>query len=505
MSAFGINIKRSRQIVALAAPIMIAMLTQTGVNVVDTIFVGTLDPSYSIPGQAALGFSLPIFWCIGGFLAAIGVGTQAMVARRAGEDRPEQVGAVLANGVLLAVISSLIFTVIGWYSIPTLFRFLTSNESVLALGIPYAQIRILGIVGMVVTTTYKGLFDGLGRTRVHMYACLAMNLVNIGLNFIFIYGAGPIPAMYVSGAAISSVIATGVGLVAMIAWTFHREFRGKFRAYRVSNFRPSVMWQMLKLSVPSGVAQIFVMLGVMMFLKIIALLDERAVMEALNHSAFYAGEAGKIAASVHTSITHTSDFAGRIFTVDWANSVLGSRPPIYSTAAKLIIDLLSIGFVTCIAFGQATATLVSKSMGKKDFAEAEAFGWDSVKLGMYFFGALGIIILIFPEYLLGLLSNDSIVIDAAVPGMRIMASLQMFIAMALILTQALFGAGNTKFVMLAELTLHAICLVPLAYLFSVVLDLGFLGVWLSATAYVVLLGVAMAWKFWEAKWKNIVV
>ncbi|AWV89136.1 putative MATE family efflux protein [Bradymonas sediminis] len=505
MSAFGINIKRSRQIVALAAPIMIAMLTQTGVNVIDTVFVGNLDPSYSIPGQAALGFSLPIFWCIGGFLAAIGVGTQAMVARRAGENRPEQVGTVLANGVILAIVSSLLFTVIGWYTVPSLFAFLTSNESVLALGIPYAQIRILGIVGMVVTTTYKGMFDGLGRTRVHMYACLIMNAVNIGLNFIFVYGAGPVPAMYVTGAAISSVLATGVGLAIMIGWTFHGEFRGKFRAYRLSNFRPSLIWQLLKLSLPSGIAQIFVMLGVMMFLKIIALLDERAVMEALNHSTFYAGEVGQVAASVHNSITHSSNYAGRIFSVNWANPLLGSRPPIYSTAAKLIIDLLSIGFVTCIAFGQATATLVSKSMGKRDFDEAEAYGWDSVKLGMYFFGALGAIILIFPEALLGLLSNDPIVIEAAVPGMRIMASLEMFIAMALILMQALFGAGNTKFVMVAELVLHAVCLVPLAYLFSVVLDLGFIGVWLSATAYVVLLGVAMAWKFWEAKWKKIVV
>jgi Na+-driven multidrug efflux pump len=86
-----------------------------------------------------------------------------------------------------------------------------------------------------------------------------------------------------------------------------------------------------------------------------------------------------------------------------------------------------------------------------------------------------------------------------------MASLEMFIAMALILIQALFGAGNTKFVMVAELILHGICLVPLAYLFSVVLELGFMGVWLSAAVYVVALGVVMAWKFWEGGWKDIEV
>lgn len=505
MSALAIDLKRSKRIVWLAAPIMIAMLTQTGINVVDTIFVGKLDASYSIPGQAALGFSLPIFWSIGGFLAAIGVGTQAMSARRFGEGKHEKAGMVLANGVALSIIASLAFTALGWYIIPYFFRFLTSNEAVLALGIPYAQVRVLGVTGMVATTAYKGFFDGLGRTRVHMYACIVMNLCNIVLNYSLIFGVGPIPAYHVTGAAIASVISTFVGLAIMVAWTLREEFLSKFRFYRLSNFRPSVMWRMVKLSFPSGAAQIFVMFGVLMFLKIIAMLDETAVADALGHSSFYGAELSSGFPALHTAVTHVREFAGRVFTVDWANTVMWSRPPIYATAAKLIIDLLSIGFVTCIAFGQATATLVSQSMGEKNYAEAEAYGWDSVKVGMYFFGFLGLLVLIFPEAFLDLLSDDQIVIRAAVPGLRIMASLEMFIAMALILTQALFGAGNTKFVMIAELILHGVCLVPLAYLFSVVLDLGFLGVWFSATTYVIGLGSVMAWKFWEGSWKHIEV
>jgi Na+-driven multidrug efflux pump len=505
MSALAVDLQRSKKIVWLAAPIMIAMLTQTGINVVDTIFVGKLDASYSIPGQAALGFSLPIFWTIGGFLAAIGVGTQAMTARRFGEGQFQRAGTVLANGVLLAIFSSLVLTVVGWFAIPTFFRFLTSNEAVLSLGIPYAQVRVLGVLAMVATTAYKGFFDGLGRTRVHMYACIVMNGCNIVLNYSLIFGIGPIPALHVTGAAVASVISTVIGLAIMIGWTFRDEYRGKFAFYRLKNFRPSVMWRMAKLSFPSGAAQIFVMAGVLMFLKIISLLDEEAVLNSLNTAGFYSADLAGAAPSLHTSITHVREFAGRAFTVDWANTLMWSRPPVYTTAAKLIIDLLSIGFVTAIAFGQATATLVSQSMGEKNYAEAEAFGWDSVKLGMYFFGFIGLLVLIFPEAFLDLLSDDEIVIAAAVPGLRIMASLEMFIAMALILIQALFGAGNTKFVMVAELILHGICLVPLAYLFSVILDLGFMGVWLSAAVYVAALGVVMAWKFWEGSWKEIEV
>jgi multidrug resistance protein, MATE family len=505
MGALAVDLKRSKRIVWLAAPIMIAMLTQTGINVVDTIFVGKLEASYSIPGQAALGFSLPIYWSIAGFLAAIGVGTQAMTARRFGEGELLRAGTVLTNGVFVAMGSAVVFSALGWMIIPVFFRFLTSNEAVLALGIPYAQVRILGVLGMVATTAYKGFFDGLGRTRVHMYACIIMNAFNIVLNYSLIFGIGPIPAMHVTGAALASVIATFVGLAIMVIWTLREEYRSRFRFYSLSNVRPSVMWNLIKLSLPSGAAQIFVMAGVLLFLKIIALLDEHAVLAAVETADFYGAELTRGAPALHTAMTHAREFGGRIFTVDWGTTLLWSRPPIYTTAAKLIIDLMSICFVTCIAFGQATATLVSQSMGEKNYAQAEAYGWDSVKLAMYFFGSLGILGVIFPEFFLGLLSDDEIVIQAATPGLRMMASLQMFVAMALVSIQALFGAGDTKFVMVAELVLHAICLVPLTYLLSVVLDLGFIGVWLSGSIYIVALGVVMSGKFWLGTWKEIEV
>mgnify|MGYP002024367010 CR=1 FL=1 len=165
----------------------------------------------------------------------------------------------------------------------------------------------------------------------------------------------------------------------------------------------------------------------------------------------------------------------------------------------------SIGFVTTIAFGTATATLVSQSMGKRNFQLASDYGWDSVKMGMYFYGALGLIVVAFPMQFLDFLSDDPEVMAAAVPGLRIMASLQMFIAMALVLTQALFGAGATRFVMIVEFLLHGLCLAPMAYLFAFVFDLGFLGVWLSGTLYVMLLALAMAIKFWKGSWTEIKV
>ncbi len=500
---FAVNRVRAGRIIALAAPIVIAMFTQTFINVVDTIFVGKLDPSYSIPGQSALGFSLPILWAIGGFLAAVGIGTQAMTARRFGAEDPDGAGVVLANSAIVAVLSSLVFTALGWAVVPTFFDFLTNNEAVTALGVPYAQVRILGVLAMVTTIGFKGFFDGIGMTRVHMYAALIMNGANIILNYLLIFGFGPIEPMYVTGAGVASLISTYIGLLVMVLWSRRHKYQGVYRYWRAKNIQPKVMWEIIKLSVPSGAAQVFVMSGVLLFLKIVGMLDDAAVHETLAASAFYAGTGGTMA--IQTAAVGMESWPGLTMTTDWAIATTWARPPIFTTAAKLIIDLLSIGFVTCIAFGTATATLVSQSLGEKRPDLAEAYGWDSVKLGMYAFGAGSLVIIAFPHFFLDLLSDDPSVIDAAVGGLRVVASVGMLAAAALILTQALFGAGDTKFVMYTELVLHGFCLAPLAWFLAMFLELGFIGVWLAAAIYVLVLALVMTVKFSLGGWKDIKV
>jgi Na+-driven multidrug efflux pump len=142
-------------------------------------------------------------------------------------------------------------------------------------------------------------------------------------------------------------------------------------------------------------------------------------------------------------------------------------------------------------------------MGARDFDLAERYGWESVKIGMYAFGCLGIAVVIWPQVFLGIFTDKQEVILEAIPSARLMGSVASLISAGLILVQALFGAGNTKFVMVVELILHAACLIPLSYLLAVVFELGILGAWIAAAAYVVMLASIMAWKFYEGKWKKI--
>jgi Na+-driven multidrug efflux pump len=75
----------------------------------------------------------------------------------------------------------------------------------------------------------------------------------------------------------------------------------------------------------------------------------------------------------------------------------------------------------------------------------------------------------------------------------------------MILTQALFGAGNTRFVMIVELILHFTCLVPLAWLFGITLHFGLIGIWAAGVIYVLLLAGIMTLKFRSGDWKKIAI
>src|SRR5690606_10346924 len=104
-------------------------------------------------------------------LSALGVGTQVMTARRYGANQSTQAGTILFNSLVIAFFLSIIFMIAGWHLVPTIFELLTNNQAVIDLGTPYTQARVLGVLSMVATASYKGFFDGVGSTRVHMYAC----------------------------------------------------------------------------------------------------------------------------------------------------------------------------------------------------------------------------------------------------------------------------------------------------------------------------------------------
>lgn len=449
-----------RRVLRVGTWVMLAMITQFFVNYFDTLMVGYLDGPTATASQAALGLGMPLFWAVGGFFAAIGVGTQAMVARRYAEGDLPKAGQAIYNALVLSIVLGLAGGVFGYYITPAGIDFLASaSPEQEQLGVTYTQIRMMGVPGMVITFALKAFFDALGRTWVHLYAALVMNFANIFMNWLLIFGNDTlgIPRLELAGAAIASAASTYMGLAIVWAVTFKKELRDAYRIY-TAKLDLAIMGRIAKLLIPSGSATVILMAGFALFMKFVGDIDA-----ARN---------------------------------DGTNTL--------TAATKAIMDTTALCFMPAIAFGTATATAVSQSLGAGKPNLAARYGWESVRVGVYAMLVVGAVFLAIPEQIIGLLApHDPAVRIAAAPSLRIVvAGLPMMVA-GLVLAQALYGAGANNFVAAMEFGLHFGCLVPLTWLLGPKLGYGLEGVWVAAAVYTNLLGFSMGVKFYGKSWRGI--
>jgi putative MATE family efflux protein len=454
------DMDRLRRVVWLGSFVMLAMMTQYMVNAADTMMVGRLEGAEATASLAALALAMPLFWAIGGFFSAVSYGTQAMTARRFAEGQRPAAGQVLFNSLVVATFCGLLGTAIGWFLSPNAVAYLAqASDQQRELCTSYLQIRSLGIVGMVMTFSYKAFFDGIGRTHAHLVAALVMNVTNIGLNYLMIYGNDElgIPRMGLDGAAWASSASTFIGLAIMGALSVVPETRKTYRFYRLRNRDPKVMWNVVRLMLPSGSATVILMTGFLLFLKFVGQIDAAA----------------------------------------------GSGNT-YSAATKAVMETMGFCFMPLIAFGTATATAVSQSLGAGKPNLAASYGWDSARLCVAVMILVCIALWIWPEAVLTMWSpNDPAVVEAGIGPLRLAATSLPMMAVGLVLSQALYGAGANLFVMVAEGALHFVLFVPLSYVMGPYMGWGILGIWGAAVIYVNALGIVMGTKFLSRGWREI--
>ncbi len=269
-SSFSVD-RPYKTIFALALPTVIAMVAQSVVNEIDVVFFAHLPKGEASVSQAALLPSLILLWTFGGSLSAISVGTQALVARRYAERDFEAAGAVLANAVWFTLVGGLVPLLMGLAILGPASHMLSDDPAVQATIRSYASIRLCGVISMGMTMGIKAFFDGVGRTRVHLVASVVMNALNVLLCYILIFGHFGAPRLGAFGAGLAAFIATWVGLGIVLIYA-----GGVVRQYhwlRWSKISRTLIWSILKLSIPAALATIVMMLGFGLFTKNASRLD----------------------------------------------------------------------------------------------------------------------------------------------------------------------------------------------------------------------------------------
>ena len=239
-----------RLLLNMAWPMMLSMLIQALYNLVDSMFVAQL----SSDGFVALALVYPIQTLMIAVCVGTGVGFNALLARRLGEDRPDEANRVVANGYFVYLVCWVVFLVLGVGLVPVFMElFAPGQPQVIDYGIQYLSIVTGASVGICMQFAGERTLQATGNTVGPMVIQGIGAVINLILDPLLIFGIGPFPRMEVAGAALATVLGQVVGMVVGLCMVRRSSIvRLSFRGFRPDS---AIIRTMFRVGVPAILVQ----------------------------------------------------------------------------------------------------------------------------------------------------------------------------------------------------------------------------------------------------------
>ncbi len=435
--------QRIKQIMGLALPIIGGMVSQNVINLVDTAMVGHLGDD----ALAAVGIGGVVAFMSTALVMGLSHGVQAIVARRKGEGKLDSMALPLNGGLLICALISLPMMVVLYQLAPYFLPYLVDDTAVVDHGIPYLQVRMLGILAVGINFTFRGYWNGVNLSKLYMRTLIVMHISNAIFNYIFIFGKFGMPEYGVVGASMGTAISLYIGS-AYYMWLGYKYAR---EAGFMSGLPDAkVLKNIVKVSLPTSIQNLFFASGLTMFFWIVGHLG-----------------ASELAAS------------------------------------QVLINLLLVAILPGLGFGLASATLVGQSLGRKNREEAKQWAYDVGKIAVVFIMVLSIPALVYPEYVLMVFLKDAETLEMARWPLRFIAATIAFDVWGNVMMNSLLGAGDSRRVMKVSILMQWAFNLPLAYVFGPVLGYGLLAIWGVQSLYRVLQAVVMTIFWAKEHWADI--
>ena len=205
----------------MALPMIIAMVVQALYNVVDSYFVSQISTDETIKESAiaAMSLAFAVQNILIGTAAGIGVGVNALLSKSLGEGNQERANRTAGNGILLAVIATVLFMVFGIFGTGSYFKLMSNSDLTIQFGTKYISICCIASLGIFIEVLCERLLQASGRTVHSMITQTTGAVINIILDPCLIFGWGPFPQLGIAGAAIATVI--GQWVAAILALIFN--------------------------------------------------------------------------------------------------------------------------------------------------------------------------------------------------------------------------------------------------------------------------------------------
>lgn len=261
-----------RHLWRLGGPMVFGLLSIILMNVIDTWFIGRLGTTE----LAAISFTFPVVMFVGSVAIGLGVGATSVISRAIGGGDERRVKRLATDAMMLAVALVAVLSAAGLLTIGPLFRLLGATEETLPLVQQYMSVWYVGVVFVVVPMVGNSAIRATGDTRTPALIMVVAAGVNLALDPLLIFGVGPFPEMGVRGAAIATVIARAVTMVAAVGVL---QFRERLIDWRQPPLREALRswWALLSVGLPAAATQLVLPITIGILTAMIADHGEHAV------------------------------------------------------------------------------------------------------------------------------------------------------------------------------------------------------------------------------------
>lgn len=485
------------EIMVIALPSIVTMTSYSVMQFIDSMMVSRIEPADPM-WVAAQGNGGILAWMAMAFALGTFTIINSFVSQHLGAGSPQKGAAFAWNGLYLAVGFSVLLVPLGLWGARALFSspIYAHSGPLLETEVGYARIMLLGAVFTLASRSLSQYFFGLHRPVVITIAAISGNLCNVIANAVLIYGeAGPpagtpfaelfrsissmlgIEAMGVNGAAIGTLMGTSIELVIPLVLFLSPKYQ---RLYRVRDgWRPDMarMRDIVRVGWPAG----------LMLLS--ELLCWGYLMSVLLKDG---GQAAALARGMSAEAAQ-------------AEGVL------QTTAGWIALRYMHASFMPTVGLSIAVAAVVGRyiGMGRQDLAYKRACL--GLTMGVGYMGLCAVAFVVFRRSLVEVFLDPELP-EAQAEHLLVVGSMvliaaavfQVFDAVVIILSAALRGAGDTMWPGVLTVVFSWGCIVAGGHLMIELLpQLGSIGPWIGAAAYIVLLGISLLVRARSGAWKRI--
>lgn len=383
----------NRQILGIALPITASIVVPQVNFITNNIFLGGL-------GQKELGVAgiTGVYYLVFAVIGhGLNNGLQALISRRAGENRVDQIGNLFSQGIRISLVFAILGILLTWFLAPVLFRFALHDAERVTMAVDFLNIRILGLPFLYVYQMRNALLVGTNQSRFLIIGTAVEAIANIYFDYGLIYGKLGLPKLGFNGAAYASIIAEFAGLI-VIFLVIHLQGIGR----RLDLFR-NIRYDWINIK---------------LILRISSPVILQLAISIISWEFFY------------ILIEHH-----------------GEQDLAVSNTMRNIF-----GFFGCFtwAFGATTNSMVSNIIGQGLQHRVTELVIQIMKWSVGFAILVCLLLNLFPHAFLSVYGQGERFIEAAIPVMRIVSLALVLMSVSVIWLNAVTGTGNTKINLYSE-------------------------------------------------------